>query len=470
MGIPVAPSPKRFRPAAPGLLLAAALLFAAGCATEVQKAERTDVRAADHNILVDTYPPPIDPALLPAREAEPVPEPKIIAAGDKSTLVYHCRYARSETLREALEGLISPEGMIQATPRLNTLIISDAKDLIPGLLELVQSLDKAVPQLLVEARVIEVTLDSDLEYELRYAYSHPGGTTSAFVQPGSVTLNTPGSNPLTTQGILLNARIWTSADAGQMDAFIRLLLSKGNAKLLSSPNLIVSAGDEASIITGEEVPVQSATVVSGSVSTTTLFKRVGIKLRVIPLQITNDTAMVEINPEVSAVTGYTVAGAGVSNPIVAIRNVSTTLSLKDGEILTIGGLLRSEDHDLIRKVPFLGDIPGVGVLFQSRRSQSVKTQLIFFLRINILDPGKPHGLIYHRPGVGMERLDTQEERTTPRPREMDPMKMPPFERNGPPPAPGANPPAPGANPPPETPAKPDPAGAAAKEAAPPPKG
>jgi type II secretory pathway component GspD/PulD (secretin) len=440
-------------------LLAAALLFAGGCATEVQKAERTDVRAADHNILVETYPPPVDPALLPAREAEPVPEPKIIAAGEKSTLVYRCRYARSETLREALEGLISPEGTIQATPRLNTLIISDAKDLIPGLLELVQSLDYPVPQLLVEARVIEVTLDSDLEYELRYAYSHPGGTTSAFVQPGNITLNTPGSNPLTTQGILLNARIWTSEDAGQMDAFIRLLLSRGNAKLLSSPNLIVSAGDEASIITGEEVPVQSATVVSGSVSTTTLFKRVGIKLRVIPLQITNDTAMVEINPEVSAVTGYTVAGAGVSNPIVAIRNVNTTLSLKDGEILTIGGLLRSEDRDLVRKVPFLGDIPGVGVLFRSRRSQSVKTQLIFFLRINILGQGKQHGLMYHRPGVGLERLDTQVERTTPRQRELDPMKLPPFEPDSPTPAP-ENAPAPA----PENPAKPAPAGDAEKQA------
>jgi type II secretory pathway component GspD/PulD (secretin) len=440
-------------------LSAAALLFAAGCATEVQTAGRAAGGAGDRNILVDTYPPPVDPALLPAREAEPVPEPKIIAAGEKSTLVYHCRYARSETLREALEGLISPEGTIQATPRLNTLIISDAKDLIPGLLELVQSLDKTVPQLLVEARVIEVTLDSDLEYELRYAYSHPGGTTDAFVQPGSVTLNTPGANPMTTQGILLNARIWTSADAGQMDAFIRLLLSKGNAKLLSSPNLIVSAGDEASIITGEEVPVQSATVVSGSVSTTTLFKRVGIKLRVIPLQITNDTAMVEINPEVSAVTGYTVAGAGVSNPIVAIRNVNTTLSLKDGEILTIGGLLRSEDRDLVRKVPFLGDIPGVGVLFQSRRSQSVKTQLIFFLRINILGQGKQHGLMYHRPGVGLERLDTQVERTTPRQRELDPMKLPPFEPDSPTPAP-ENAPAPA----PENPAKPAPAGDAEKQA------
>ena len=248
-------------------------------------------------------------------------------------------------------------------------------------------------------------------------------------------------------------------DAGQMDAFIRLLLSRGNAKLLSSPNLIVSAGDEASIITGEEVPVQSATVVSGSVSTTTLFKRVGIKLRVIPLQITNDTAMVEINPEVSAVTGYTVAGAGVSNPIVAIRNVNTTLSLKDGEILTIGGLLRSEDRDLVRKVPFLGDIPGVGVLFQSRRSQSVKTQLIFFLRINILGQGKQHGLMYHRPGVGLERLDTQVERTTPRQRELDPMKLPPFEPDSPTPAP-ENAPAPA----PENPAKPAPAGDAEKQA------
>jgi general secretion pathway protein D len=213
------------------------------------------------------------------------------------------------------------------------------------------------------------------------------------------------------------------------------------------------------------VPVQSATVVSGSVSTTTQFKRVGIKLRVVPQQVSGDMALLEINPEVSAVTGFTAAGAGgVSNPIVAIRNVSTTALLRDGEVLTIGGLLRSEDRDIIRKVPLLGDIPGLGVLFQSRRSQSVKTQLIFFLRINILDRGRTHTLRFHKPGAGLGGLDEEVERLTPQPRDLDPLKVP-SRGTTKPLAPESA--VPEAAPPSQSPAgapKPAPAGATAREA------
>jgi general secretion pathway protein D len=404
------------------LLLAGVLLVGQGC----QSAEVRPGPIPAPKVLVDTYPVPVDPAVIATREPIEVPDPLIVLAGEKSTLVYYCRYARSEILREAVEGLLSPEGTIQATARLNTIIISDAKDAVPGLLQLLQSLDQPVPQVLVEARIVEVTLDSDLEFELRYLYTHPEGSPGSFIQPGSISLGTPGADPNPTQGILINARVWSNKQSGQLDAFIRFLLSRGNAKLLSSPNLIVAAGEEASLITGEEVPVQSATVVSGSVSTTTLFKRVGIKLRVIPLQVTGDTATVEINPEVSAVTGFTSPGTtGVSNPIIAIRNVSTTLSLKDGEILTIGGLLKTEDRDMLRKIPGAGDVPGLGELFKSRRSTSVKTQLIFFLRVNILDEGQPRGLVVHRPGIGLERLDTEIERTTPLPRELDPLRIPP---------------------------------------------
>jgi len=119
--------------------------------------------------------------------------------------------------------------------------------------------------------------------------------------------------------------------------FVRLLLTRGKAKILSSPNLLVSAGSEASIITGQEVPVQSATVIGTSSNITTQFKRVGIKLRVGLLQITNDTARIELNPEVSTVTSFVNSGTAgdnsqvISNPVIAIRNVTSTLSLKDGE-------------------------------------------------------------------------------------------------------------------------------------------
>ena len=235
----------------------------------------------------------------------------------------------------------------------------------------------------------------------------------ALIQPGSVKLSTPGANPSPTEGSLINLRTFAAGDLA-LDNFIRLLVTKGRAKILSSPNLLVSAGSEASIITGQEVPIQSATIISGSVNTTTQFKRVGIKLRVNLLQITDDTARLELNPEVSTVVSFTPTGtAGVSNPIVAIRNVTSTLSMKDGEILTVGGLLSTEEDDTTSGVPLLQDIPGVGVFFQSRRKETTRTQLIFFLRTHIVAAAVTNDAIrVHKPDDGFKVLDKVANPTT----------------------------------------------------------
>ncbi|MFH1022160.1 MAG: secretin N-terminal domain-containing protein [Planctomycetota bacterium] len=353
---------------------------------------------------MDRYPAAADPVEEKKPPAPPIP-PQLIEGAEKSTLIYSCRNVQAEALKDLLENFVSPEGMIQASRAMNILIVSDAKDTMAMLQQTVEALDRPIPQVLVEARVVEVTLDSDLEYEINHLFSHPAGGGTSFGQTIGTKLTTPGSNPNPEMGALINVRPWAT-DTRQLDNYIRLLITKGKAKILSSPNLIVSAGNEASIITGEEVPIQSATVVSGSVSTTTQFKSVGIKLLVTPLQITHTSALLDVNPEVSTVTGYTAPGTtGVSNPIVAVRNCKTVLELKDGEVLTIGGLLKNEDRSVLRKVPGLGDIPILGHLFRARRDQQVKTQLVFFLRMNILAEGGADAMRLHAPGAGLDLLD-----------------------------------------------------------------
>jgi general secretion pathway protein D len=331
-----------------------------------------------------------------------LPPPKIIPDGEKSTLIYPCRHAQTTTLQQAIEGLLSPEGSAHASPALNAIVISDRTPLIQSLLETLEELDAARDQLLVEARVVEVSVNRDLEYEIRHTFRTENAGT--FVQNSDVTLGVPGAATV-GQGLDLALRTWDQ-DGHQLNNFVRLLNSRGRSRILSSPNLIVSPGEEASIITGEEVPVQSSTISGGSTTIATQFKRVGIKLRVQLLQLTNDTARLEINPEVSTVTGFTAAAEGQpANPIIAIRNVTSTLSLKDGEVLTVGGLLRNEKRRTTRGIPLLEDLPGVGVLFQSRLDSMVKTQLIFFLRVRILSEGEAEAVRAHKPGAGLEKLD-----------------------------------------------------------------
>ncbi|HVS71318.1 MAG TPA: hypothetical protein VHQ47_08695 [Phycisphaerae bacterium] len=377
---------------------AGALVQFPGCAAQNAKSQHdahTDSSLFDPSItdLINLSRPA-------ATQPTTAPAPQVIRQGDKSTLVYTARHARPEALRDAVLGLINPDGTITESPALNAVIIQDKSDVVDNVLAVLESLDKEVPQLLVEARVVEVTLNDDLEYEIKHTLVVNSAT--AFLQGATVDLETPGANPTSGQGIGLSIRPWAGSNV-QLDNFIRLLETKGKANILSSPNLIVAPGTEASIITGEEVPIQSTTVVSGSLTTNTVFKRVGIKLRVDLQQITNDTARLEINPEVSTVTGSTTSN-GVANPIISLRNVSSTVSLKDGETLTVGGLLQNENQRTTLGIPLLQDIPVAGVLFQSRRDQTVKTQLIFFLRVHILPEGVPDSVRLHKPGVGFEKI------------------------------------------------------------------
>ena len=371
-----------------------------GGASDDPRGAAPTTRPADPS---DHDPATPDLASPPATKPGRLPPPKVIPDGEKATLIYPCRHAETETLRAAVEVLLSPEGAIHASPALNTLVVSDKATLITSLLEVLQELDTQANQLLVEARVVEVSATRDLEYEIRHAFTTPNGR-STLLQNSAVDLAVPGaSNP--AQGLDVALRVWDD-DGKRFDSFVRLLNSRGRARILSSPNLVVAPGQEASIITGEEVPVQSSTIAGGSITNATQFKRVGIKLRVSLLQLTNDTARLEINPEVSTVTGFTASAPGQpANPIIAIRNVTSTLSLKDGEMLTVGGLLRNEKRRTTRGVPILEDIPLAGLLFQSRLDSMVRTQLIFFLRVRIISSGEAEAIRAHRPGAGLEVLD-----------------------------------------------------------------
>jgi len=408
-----------------GTILAMVGLPLAGCAKKKPPAPEpapiTQVSGADH------YEQPIRRLASTRPTTRPAAaQPKLIEEGERSTLIYPCKFAKTEVLGDSIQGLISPEGTVTVSPALNSVIVADRAANIRSIMNVLNEIDHPIAQLLVEARVVEVAVDSDLEYEMEYLLKRVGAGGSSFFQTGTGgNFNTPGGTPSEGQGLLGALRVWEKG-GDTFDAFIRLLVTRGKAKILSSPNLIVSAGTEASIITGQEVPVQSSFLSGGSVANNTQFKRVGIKLRVLLQQIADDTARIEINPEVSTVTGFTAATDQVpANPIIAIRNVTSILSLKDGEILTVGGLLQNEARQQIRGVPLLSDIPGIGLLFQSRRNTLNRTQLIFFLRVNILEEGRAYETRVHTPGEGMEMLDKTSGFETPKGNGPYPVEMKP---------------------------------------------
>lgn len=309
----------------------------------------------------------------------------------KEVFFYECRNVRGETMKRVMETFVSPSGMLATSDEADIIVVVDTPENLKMLRQIAESTDKPVPQVLVEARIVELTIDSDFEKEVNMAFQQLPEESEEFVKSISAVIGTPGANPNTTQGSLISLQPWAEVDGDnqrRLTMFLRYLQTRGQAKILSSPCLILRRGAEGSIITGEEVPILTQTVTSGAISTSTEFKSVGIKLRVIPIMVSGGQVRLELNPEVSTVTGFASAGEGVSNPTIAVRNALTDLTVKDGQLVSVGGLYRSEEREVKRQVPILGSIPILGILFRGTRKERVETQLVIFLTINILDPSQ----------------------------------------------------------------------------------
>ena len=308
---------------------------------------------------------------------------------DTDIVIYDCKYVQASTLRRVLEEFITSEGMVSESAESDQLVVSDRRDNIGILKQIIEKLDKPVPQILVEARIVELSMDSDFEKEINlYLQDTDLPAASDGSSPGQIgsLLKVAGAGVTDKQGGIFDTQIWE--DGGQsLSAFLRYLETNGKAKILSAPNLIIQRGKEGSIVTGEEVPILSQTSSSGGVTTSTEFKSVGIKLSVKPTMIAGDRVRLEVNPEVSTVTDFIDAG-GVSNPIIAVRQARTELEVRDGQLISMAGLLQSTELDTKRRTPILSEIPLLGTLFKSDRRQSEQTQLIIFLNIKILEFGE----------------------------------------------------------------------------------
>jgi type IV pilus assembly protein PilQ len=331
-------------------------------------------------------PPPADYGKLIKGISEENPE-------TKEMMVYECKHIRGEGLKRNIENFLTPAGTVACSDESDIVIIFDEKTQLPLLKRIAESLDKPVPQILVEARVVEFTIDSNYQKEvnldlkvfqnLEDVQKLPVSSMD-FIKRITDAYVTPGTNLQNTQGSMA----WThfnGANNTLLTTYLKFLEGRGRAEILSAPNLILRRGTDGSIITGEEVPIQTQTVTSGSVSTSTQFKSVGIKLRVSPIMIVGDRVWLSVSPEVSNVTRVDASGA----PIIAIRNANTELEVRDGQLIALGGLLRKEDRVSERRVPVLSQIPLLGHLFKGKTISTVQSQLVIFLSIRILDDNLP---------------------------------------------------------------------------------
>ena len=295
-------------------------------------------------------------------------------------------------------------GIIQADPATNSLIITAPDAVYNDLRAALEKLDVRRAQVYVEALVAEITAQKAAEFGIQWQDLNSAGSTSTSAGTfGGTNFGTSGQNIL---GIAANpGSIGRGLNIGvvkgvltipgvngqilNLGLLVRALETNNNANILSTPTLLTLDNEEARIVIGQNVPfITGQYAVTGAATTPTPFQTierrdVGLTLRIRPQISEGGAVRLQIFQEVSSIQDSTNAAGVITNK----RSVESTVLVNDGQIVVIGGLIQDTLTDGIEKVPVLGDLPGIGGLFQYKTRSHSKTNLMVFLRPTVLRDG-----------------------------------------------------------------------------------
>lgn len=258
---------------------------------------------------------------------------------------------------------------------------------------ILEELDKPVQQVLIKVLIAEVTHDNgyDIGTELSILNLRSSGNGQDI--GSNFNIPTLGAN---ATGLIVQIL------ETNFQATIRALETAGKLDVLSRPYILASDNQLASITVGQEVPFVTNTRVTdtGQTINTIEYSDIGILLDVIPHVNPDGLVIMDVAPEISALTNTTVAvSEGVTAPIIAKRAAQSRVGVRTGQTVVIGGLMEDRVTQQVSKVPILGDIPIIGAAFKRTVNQKTKTELLIFLT--------PHVAVHPDALPGMTRDEVQ---------------------------------------------------------------
>ena len=182
-----------------------------------------------------------------------------------------------------------------------------------------------------------------------------------------------------------------------LDARLQALISEGKARLLANPKIVTINGMEARFVAGDQIPYQTTKLAGRDIVYTTEFRDTGVVLQVTPTIQEDEYILLKVEPEVTGLTdrqdvilgGATQDVFRASLPVFSTRKIQTNVLVKSGDTLVMGGLYQTNTTEEIEKVPLLGDIPLLGLLFRNTRKSFRKAELVIFITPHIIRPGQP---------------------------------------------------------------------------------
>jgi pilus assembly protein CpaC len=204
--------------------------------------------------------------------------------------------------------------------------------------------------------------------------------------------NTFGSDVAASSGKVTFSdflNLFVLSEKFDLGVLIRALQSRGLFQSLAEPNLVAESGKEATFLAGGEFPIPIAQGSGANMAVSVQFKEFGIRLAFTP-QVDGDRIHLKVAPEVSSLDfGNAVVMNGFRIPALTTRRTATELELRDGQTFAIAGLLNNTMNSTLQKVPGIGDIPILGLLFRSKAAQKNRTELVVMITPEILREGSP---------------------------------------------------------------------------------
>jgi general secretion pathway protein D len=291
------------------------------------------------------------------------------------------------------------EVSVWSDPQNNAIVVNAPPKMMRSLMSIVDKLDIRRAQVLVEAIIVEIITDRSSDLGVTWATDGSGSNSAIALTDFSgvgtsvIDLAAAGGggavNPagLVGQGITMG--VGRITDSGtSFAAILSALQGDADTNIISTPTIVTTDNEEASLNVGQEVPFLSGSFsntgsTGGAVNPFQTIQReqVGVKLTITPQINEGDSLLLKISQEVSSIAG---SSEGAADLITNERTIETTVIVEDGGILVLGGLIEDTLRESEQRVPLLGSIPILGNLFRSRSTDLVKTNLMVFIRPKIL--------------------------------------------------------------------------------------
>lgn len=333
------------------------------------------------------------------------------------------KYAKAEDILKVLTDLKGARGKVQMDARSNALVISDTAPNLEKILPVVEALDSQTTQVMIEAKFIETQKNPKKDVGINWSGtlgSHPislGGKGSEASEGAAG--STTGPFTMGTGAGMVGSWLGSSMamlDVGEFKVVLSYLNTDKDTELLANPRVVTTDNGKARINITQQYPIPQFTFSEQTASFQLngfQYKDIGISLTVTPRINRDNFVTLDVAPEVSDSSKsktFASESATFDIPIVESRNITTTVLIKSGNTLAMGGLIREDNTESYTKVPLMGDIPLFGPLFRSKSLDRIKRNLLVFLTPTVLksDVENPTGLEKYSNGLPTEEVYTND--------------------------------------------------------------